>query len=454
MYRYASYEVVDIVVAHVNRPPVIHPVNDHSVSENSVLYINLSATDLDGDSLTFSSNSNIGTLRGNTFICTPGYHDAGVHNIMFTVSDGSLINSTNATITVSETNMPPKISPPGPFTVSENKSLEFYLAAYDGDEADILTYMAIDLPSGATFNTSTGHFSWTPYTGQNGYYSVGFYVSDGHLDDYETIPIIVMEPSSSVQQPDSSSGGGGGGGSMSTGEQYENIDFKDYAIKSVIKDTETIFNFYKDGNSIVSVSFTSRLNGGQVKAVVEMLKDTSSLVSSSAPGTVYRNLNIWVGDSKFGTNMLHDIMVNFRVEKTWLYSIDQDPGSVELYRYSGNKWVLEDTSLVDEDADYFYYEAKCDAFSSFAIIIPATEKIIVQDNSFASNETRMSVSDEFIVDNDSQVSQNNKRSLIFILLIGLISAVVLAGIKYRGQYEKLYMQIGNPDGKRYRRMKK
>ncbi|MDG6244414.1 MAG: PGF-pre-PGF domain-containing protein [Methanolobus sp.] len=453
MYRYSSYEVVDIVVTDVNRPPLIHPINDNSVSENSVLHINLSATDPDGDYLTFSSNSSIGIIRGNTFIFTPGYYDAGIHNIMFTVSDGSLSDSTNVTIMVSETNMPPKISPFGPFNVSENKTLEFYLSVYDGDKDDILTYMAIDLPSGAYFNTSAGHFRWTPSAGNKGYYSVGFYVSDGQLDDYETIAIIVTEPSSSTQEPASSSGGGGGG-SMSAGEKYENVDFKDYAIKSVIKDTETTFNFYKDGNSIVSVSFTSKLNGGQVKAVVEMLKDTSSLVSSSAPGTVYKNLNIWVGDSKFGTNVLLDIAVNFKVEKSWLYSNDLDFGSVELYRYSGSKWVPEDTYFIYEDEDYFYYEAKCNGFSSFAITVPATEEIIVQDDDLVSNETRMSVSDEFIVDNDDDVSQNKKRSLIFILLIGIISAVVLAGIKYRGQYEKLYMQIGNPDGKRYRRIKK
>ncbi len=117
-------------------------------------------------------------------------------------------------------------------------------------------------------------------------------------------------------------------------------------------------------------------------------------------------------------------------------------------------WNSLETSIIDEDGDYFYYEAKSPGFSPFAIVIPDASEIIMEENSSFLNETKMSVGDNPVSVEDTNVSQDSKKSLILLFLIGLIVAVAVVGIKYRSQYEKLYMQIGNPDGKRYRRIKK
>lgn len=456
-YRYTTYQMVNIVVNDVNRAPEIAAVADHTVSENGLLYVNLSAIDLDGDTLSYSTNSSLGIVRGSTFICTPDYTDAGVYNVQYTVSDGRLSNSTTAKITVTDSNMPPKLNSISPLKVAINDTLDFSLSVSDDDEGESFSYKALDLPSNAIFDESEATFEWMPSSDDIGDYSVSFYVSDSSHEDYETVSITVTETPSSPSSTTSSSGsgGGGGGGSMTTGETYENIEFKDYVLRPVMRDTETIFFFHEDENRITSISFTSKLNAGQIKAMVEMLKGTSSLVDSNAPGTVYKNLNIWVGDSKFSSGTLSNILVKFKVERSWTDSDARDPELIELYRYSDSSWNPLETDLIDEDDEYFYYEAETLGFSPFAILIPPEMSAIsMSENSSNLSETMMSVDDEVLPEGGQAASQDSKRSIVLLLLIGVIGSVAFMGYKYRSHYDELYKQIANPDGKRYRRIKR
>jgi len=50
-----------------------------------------------------------------------------------------------------------------------------------------------ELPYGATFDPDTGEFTWIPQVGQAGTYHIRFGVTDGELEDYEDV-IIMVEP--------------------------------------------------------------------------------------------------------------------------------------------------------------------------------------------------------------------------------------------------------------------
>ena len=82
-------------------------------------------------------------------------------------------------------------------TVEAGKSLAFTVSASDAD-GDSLTYSASGIPTGATFDSKSGVFSWTPAAGQEGAYSVTFEVSDGKLKDsvIAAISVIAQENSS------------------------------------------------------------------------------------------------------------------------------------------------------------------------------------------------------------------------------------------------------------------
>jgi hypothetical protein len=60
---------------------------------------------------------------------------------------------------------------------------------------DVLSFAAADLPPGATFDTDTHVFSWTPNYAQEGVYIIRFTVTDpGGLSDYEDVTITVTSP--------------------------------------------------------------------------------------------------------------------------------------------------------------------------------------------------------------------------------------------------------------------
>ena len=95
-------ETVTISVANANRPPTLNTVSDRSVDTGNTLALSLSATDADGDSLTYSATGlpTGATLSGQNLTWTPTSSQVGSYDITFTVSDGGLSDSKTATIAV------------------------------------------------------------------------------------------------------------------------------------------------------------------------------------------------------------------------------------------------------------------------------------------------------------------------------------------------------------------
>jgi hypothetical protein len=191
-------ENITITVTNVNRAPVLASIGDKIVTENSTLTFTVTASDPDGGALTLSASSlpSGATFNASTgvFSWTPGYNQAGTYSgVHFQVTDGSLTDSEDITITVNNNNQIPVLAAIGNKTIAENSTLSFTLSATDAD-GDTLTYSANTLPSGATLNSSTGAFSWTPNSSQSGTYSITFSVNDAHGGtDSETITITVQD---------------------------------------------------------------------------------------------------------------------------------------------------------------------------------------------------------------------------------------------------------------------
>ena len=102
-------------------------------------------------------------------------------------------------------NEPPILDPIGDKTICAGSLLEFIVTANDPDLGDVLTFSAINLPSGALFtqiDNNNALFSWqTAYPNDIGSYIVTFEVSDGILLDLETINIIVADCSCASNLP-------------------------------------------------------------------------------------------------------------------------------------------------------------------------------------------------------------------------------------------------------------
>ena len=192
----SASETITITVNNVNRAPVLATIGNKTVAENAALAFTLSATDADSDTLTYSVNTlpSGATLDSSTgaFSWTPSYSQSGTYNLTFSVNDGhGGTASQSTTITVTNVNRAPVLNAIGAKTVAENATLTFTVSATDPD-GDTLTYLASNLPAGASFNTSTHVFTWTPsYSQANSYPAVHFQVSDGSLTASEDITITV-----------------------------------------------------------------------------------------------------------------------------------------------------------------------------------------------------------------------------------------------------------------------
>ncbi len=189
-------EEITITVNDVPQPPVLAVIGDKTVDEGQLLEFTVSATDPDGDLLSFSA-SNLPTgatfdAATQAFSWTPDFTKSGDYpNVRFEVTDGVLTDFEEITITVNNVSQPPVMMATGYKRVDEGQLLEFTVSATDPD-GDALTFSTFNLPSGATFDGSTQTFSWTPDFTQAGvYYGVRFEVSDGTFMDFEEITIQV-----------------------------------------------------------------------------------------------------------------------------------------------------------------------------------------------------------------------------------------------------------------------
>jgi hypothetical protein len=194
-----STQTITITVNNINRAPVLSPIGNKSVAAQSLLAFDLSATDLDGDTITYSaSNMPSGaSLSGSTFTWTPAIAQQGTFVVTFRASDGKLSTSQQITITVRTSNRAPVVGPVSNQTVYAGSLLTFNVPMTDPD-GDSLLSAATNLPSGATFQNGT--FKWTPASSQVGTYTVGFYANDGSLTTTcnVTITVLAMDGSSDI----------------------------------------------------------------------------------------------------------------------------------------------------------------------------------------------------------------------------------------------------------------
>ena len=94
---------VEKPVGNVNRPPVLEPIGDKTINEESTLTFTINASDPDNDSLAYFASNLPSSATFNTvtqtFSWTPTYAE-GSYQVTFAVNDGSLSDNETITITV------------------------------------------------------------------------------------------------------------------------------------------------------------------------------------------------------------------------------------------------------------------------------------------------------------------------------------------------------------------
>lgn len=200
----SAYAEVTITVNGGNRPPVLDPIGDQEGIVGMPVSVPLSATDPDGDPLTFSVDPILngsllqpGAPGESTFEWVPSSDQVGNHVLTFTVSDGLATDEETIVVTIGDVNVPPILEPIGDRTVDVGGMLEIALLAGDADD-DGLVFDVEGLPEGAVLQDAgdgTALLQWMPDTA--GFFELTVTVTDDGVPAEaasETFTIEVLTP--------------------------------------------------------------------------------------------------------------------------------------------------------------------------------------------------------------------------------------------------------------------
>jgi len=173
---------VTVTVGMVNDVPVVADVM-LTVDEDMAGELTLSATDNDGDAVTFTvtdpSNGTV-VLDGDKVTYMPAANFNGTDSFTYTANDGTADSAVGTvSVTVNAVNDAPvfTVEMPDVMIAEDDGLLSFTYEATDVD-GDTLTFSIAGEPAGATFDASTGAFSVDPM-GKAGVYTIVGSVSDG-----------------------------------------------------------------------------------------------------------------------------------------------------------------------------------------------------------------------------------------------------------------------------------
>jgi hypothetical protein len=156
-------ETVTITVNNVNRAPVLVAIGPKSVDQNSTLNFSVSATDADGDTITYSAQNlpRGAVFAGQTFTWTPDYNQAASYDVTFIASDGQAQDSETITISVIIDTLAPSVTDLSPTADSiqiplNNLVILHIVDAGKGVDANSVT---ITVDNNTVYSGNTTHYS-------------------------------------------------------------------------------------------------------------------------------------------------------------------------------------------------------------------------------------------------------------------------------------------------------
>ncbi len=200
-----------------NHPPVLAPISDLTVPEGTMMDVGLTATDLDGQPLTFSLLSGppfltvmttvtvAGNATGNAHFA-PGFADSGSYTPSVSVTDGIGSDVKFFALRVPNTDRTPALAQPSDMMPFEGSEMDQLVNATDPDgdpvtffKASGPMYMAVTtLVVGGGGSAATGMVALTPAVGDAGTTTGVVGVTDGTLSDSKSFMITVRSASGTL----------------------------------------------------------------------------------------------------------------------------------------------------------------------------------------------------------------------------------------------------------------
>jgi PKD repeat protein len=195
-----------LTIANTDRPPTLDPVASMRLCEGSTANQAITASDPDGDAMTFSKAdgpafmtvTTTSPASGNIHLA-PGFTDAGAFTATARASDGFLNSDQSFSITVTNDCRAPVLNPIADMTVNEGETADQTITASDpdGDPLTFSRYFGPIFMTVATTDPGTGSATGTihlaPGPNDSGSYpSCAVRVSDGAFEATGSFSITVQ----------------------------------------------------------------------------------------------------------------------------------------------------------------------------------------------------------------------------------------------------------------------
>ncbi|TPD51739.1 MAG: tandem-95 repeat protein [Thalassolituus maritimus] len=181
---------ITITVEGVNDAPVAGDYTGTIIEGTPIYGVKLSATDIDGDALTYSwldgttggkPAYNAGLDAAGNFNYQPPENYFGINVFHYKVSDGELTDTGTITVTVTGVNDAP-VAMSSSLNVTGNAGSQGTLSATDVDGDTYFTYAIVSQPEHGTVTISGSTFTYIPDGNYEGEDSFEFTANDGALD--------------------------------------------------------------------------------------------------------------------------------------------------------------------------------------------------------------------------------------------------------------------------------
>src|SRR6185436_8905967 len=177
-------KTITVTVTNTNRAPVLAQPANMTVNEGATANQVITATDADGQSITFAKVSGAafatvttttpgtGTGTGNINLA-PGFSDAGTSTLVVSASDGTASDSKTITVTVTNTDRPVVLNAIADMTVQAGATADQAFSATDPD-GDAITFSSTGpafmtrTDNAQVANTRTGNIHLAPALGTTG----------------------------------------------------------------------------------------------------------------------------------------------------------------------------------------------------------------------------------------------------------------------------------------------
>jgi PGF-pre-PGF domain-containing protein len=227
-------------------------------------------------------------------------------------------------------------------------------------------------------------------------------------------------------------GSSGGSGAAASVEDFANMATKDVAKAYLRMDANATYQFAREGNPILSISFYSLKNSGETVSTVEVLNNRSKLVNSTPEGVIYHYVNMWVGKAGFATpSNIKDAQVKFKVNTSWMQQTGVNPVDIKLQRYNGTAWEVLPTEIVSNTTDYVVFKSQTSGFSPFTITAEKPLPAALNSDVHAGNEVTGSVSElTSTEDTREEQAQPEKSNMWIFGIVILVTGIAAVGYVY------------------------